>query len=70
MYLSDRDLKYAIECGKLVCTPAPTRIDATSIDLHLDAIKEAKIWDIEKFQKAQQATGKKCRASHRSLPLR
>jgi dCTP deaminase len=58
MYLSDRDLGYAIECGKLIFKPAPEKIDATSIDLHLDAISEAKIWNINKFREHEFATGR------------
>ena len=58
MYLSDRDLEYAIECGKLVFRPPPQKIDATSIDLHLDAITEAKIWNIRKFSEHEFATGR------------
>jgi len=58
MYLSDRDLHYAIECGKLVFRPPPEKIDATSIDLHLDALSEAKIWNIEKFREHEFATGR------------
>lgn len=58
MYLSDRDLEYAIECGKLVFRPKPEKIDSTSIDLHLDAISEAKIWNIDKFKQHEFATGR------------
>lgn len=36
MYLSDRDLKFAVETGQLIVAPAPTEYDTTSIDLHLD----------------------------------
>ncbi len=49
---------YAIECGKLVFRPAPEKIDATSIDLHLDAISEAKIWNISKFSQHELSTGR------------
>ena len=52
MYLSDRDLRWAIECGDLIVDPKPERIDSSSIDLHLDSIDQAKVWDIETFQKA------------------
>lgn len=60
MFLSDRDLRWAIECGKLVFIPPPEKIDATSIDLHLDKISEAKIWDIALFTKNEAASGR-CR---------
>jgi dCTP deaminase len=50
MYLSDRDLRWAIECGKLIVDPKPDKIDSTSIDLHLDSIDQAKVWDIGTFR--------------------
>jgi dCTP deaminase len=43
MYLSDRDLKWAIDCRKLIVDPRPSAIDSTSIDLHLDAVTEADV---------------------------
>jgi dCTP deaminase len=49
MYLSDREMAHAIKCGRLIVEP-PTKIGPTSIDLHLDKVEEAKIWDIEKFR--------------------
>lgn len=58
MFLSDRDLRWAIECGKLIFTPAPDKIDPTSIDLHLDRIEQAKIWDIEGFAAREQSVGR------------
>lgn len=58
MYLSDRDLAYAIECGKLIFRPSPEKVDATSIDLHLDSISEAKIWNIEKFKRHEASAGR------------
>jgi dCTP deaminase len=57
MYLSDRDLAWAIETGKLIVDPAPEKIDASSIDLHLDAIEYAKVWNIPKFMEDQTAVG-------------
>jgi deoxycytidine triphosphate deaminase len=48
MYLSDRDLQWAI--------PPPT-VDPTSIDLRLDNVSEAKIWDIEAFKKKHDMAG-------------
>jgi len=47
-------LRWAIETGRLIIDPKPEKIDPTSIDLHLDEIEEAKIWDmaaIEAFNK-------------------
>jgi dCTP deaminase len=49
VYLSDRDLKWAIDCGRLKVNPKPTKIDPTSIDLHLDSVSEARIWNIRAF---------------------
>src|SRR3989304_8408576 len=49
MYLSDKDLKDAIEKGELLCSPPPTTFDPTSIDLHLDQVHEARIWGIDKY---------------------
>ncbi len=48
MYLSDVDLRLAIQCGDLIVKPPPTEeIGPTSIDLHLDRVEEAAIWDCE-----------------------
>lgn len=57
MYLSDRDIKWAIETGKLIVDPLPSSIDSTSVDLHLDDISQAKIWDIEKFKQERASAG-------------
>lgn len=57
MYLSDRDLKFAVETGQLIVDPAPTEFDTTSIDLHLDKVNEAKIWDVEAFKQKQASSG-------------
>lgn len=57
MYLCDRDLDWAIKCGRLIVDPPPQTFGATSIDLHLDAIDHAKIWDIEKFSKNNDTLG-------------
>jgi dCTP deaminase len=57
MYLSNRDIKWAIECGYLIVQPPPEEMgkgyDETSIDLHLDEVKEAKIWDLEALRRAE-----------------
>ena len=48
MYLSDVDLRQAIQCGDLIVTPPPTEeIGPTSIDLHLGPVEEAAVWDCE-----------------------
>lgn len=51
MYLSDRDLRWAIETGNLIVEPKPTGIDPTSIDLHLDSVDQAKVWDIDAYNR-------------------
>jgi dCTP deaminase len=61
MYLSDRDLRWAIERNLLIVQapaeiPLP-KIDPTSIDLRLDSASEAKIWDIEGFKKKHDMAG-------------
>jgi dCTP deaminase len=57
MFLSNRDIHWAIECGQFVVDPRPEALglgyDETSIDLHLDEVKEAKIWNVEAFVKEQ-----------------
>lgn len=57
MYLSNRDILQAIQDGRLIFDPPPERIDATSVDLHLDRIEEARIWDITRFRDDQQVQG-------------
>jgi dCTP deaminase len=62
MYLSNRDIKWAIECGKLIVDPPPEHFNAgydeTSIDLHLDSIKNgARVWDIESYKKNAKPRG-------------
>lgn len=57
MYLSDRDLAWAIKSGKLIVDPPPEDIDATSIDLQLDEVGQAKMWDVEAYQKKLSSAG-------------
>lgn len=47
MYLSDRDLLQAIQIGALIVDPKPERLGPTSIDLHLDTIDQARVWDLD-----------------------
>lgn len=51
MYLSNRDIKYAIDCHKLIVSPRPEDMDCgydeTSIDLHLGPVDSARIWNTE-----------------------
>ena len=58
MYLSDRDLAWAIETGRLIVDTPPEKIHATSLDLHLGNIGDAKVWNISKFAKELNAHGK------------
>lgn len=58
MYLSDRDLAWAIETGRLIVDPPPGKIDATSLDLHLGKIDDALVWDIAQFENDSNAHGK------------
>ncbi len=58
MYLSNRDIKWAIECGKLIVDPPPDEFgagyDETAIDLHLDSIdRGARVWDIEAYNRQE-----------------
>ena len=57
MYLSDRDLKQAIDEGQLIFEPYPQQIDPTSIDLHLDQVSEAKIWNTAELIAHHSLTG-------------
>ncbi|GAB4158017.1 MAG: hypothetical protein Tsb009_35190 [Planctomycetaceae bacterium] len=61
MYLSDRDILWAIKTGKLIVNPPPDseKIGPSSFDLHLDRIEEAKIWDVEKYSKDKGIQGEK-----------
>ena len=69
MYLSNRDIKWAIECGKLIVDPRPEDrktprgepgskgYDETSIDLHLGPLSVARIWDLDKMRAQDRARG-------------
>ena len=58
MYLSDIDLRQAIECGDLIVNPPPTEeIGPTSIDLHLGHVEEAAVWDCEALAAHNRALG-------------
>jgi dCTP deaminase len=57
MYLSDRDLRFALATGQLIVNPPPAEMDTTSIDLHLDAIEEARVWDVKAFARQQEEAG-------------
>ena len=57
MYLSDRDLKFAVETKQLIVDPPPAEYDTTSIDLHLDRIDRAKVWNVKAFKDRQANSG-------------
>lgn len=61
MYLSGRDIKWAIDCGRLIISPRPEDAgegyDETSIDLHLDRIEEARIWNVAALLESEEARG-------------
>ncbi len=59
MFLSDRDLRWAIESGRLIIDPPPNKIDTTSIDLHLDSIDQAKSWNLDEISKTNRKIGLK-----------
>ena len=58
MYLSDVDLRQAVQCGDLIVKPLPDEeIGATSIDLHLDSVEQAQVWDLEAIAKHNKDMG-------------
>jgi dCTP deaminase len=57
MYLSDRDLEFAVKTGQLIVDPAPKEFDTTSIDLHLDNVNQAKVWNVDEFKRKQEQSG-------------
>lgn len=57
MYLSDRDIRWAIRTGSLVL-PKDAKVDPTSVDLHLDRVEEAKVWNLAQFITDQKRDGR------------
>lgn len=57
MYLSDRDLGFVLTTGQLIVDPPPAEMDTTAIDLHLDSIEAAKVWDVAAYEQAQRDAG-------------
>ncbi len=57
MFLSDRDIRFALSTHQLIIDPAPTEIDTTGVDVHLDKIEEAKVWDTAAFAAQQTRAG-------------
>ncbi len=56
MYLSDRELREAIKNNSLIVDPVG-KIGPSSIDIHLDVVEEAQVWDIEKVREHNQDHG-------------
>jgi len=58
VFLSNRDIKWAIQCEQYIVNPPPEHwnagYDETSIDLHLDQVTEAQIWNIAAFTQANR----------------
>jgi dCTP deaminase len=59
MYLSDHELKDAVQLKHLIIVPPPVEYDTTSIDLHLDKTESARVWDHEAFEKQEKESGHK-----------
>jgi deoxycytidine triphosphate deaminase len=61
MYLSSHELPWAIDNGQLIVSPRPEEMgqgyDETSIDLHLDRVEEAKIWNLRALRESEEARG-------------
>jgi deoxycytidine triphosphate deaminase len=69
MYLSNRDIKWAIDCGKLIVDPRPEEwktpsdepdplgYDETSIDLHLGPLSVAKVWNLDQLRAEDRKRG-------------
>ncbi len=57
MYLSDRDLEYAVDRGDLIVIPRPPEFGPSGIDLHLDTIEEAKGWNFSLHEESLKGKG-------------
>jgi hypothetical protein len=81
MYLSNRDIKWAIECGKLTVKPSPDEwsdgdgnpdprgYDETSIDLHLGPLTSARVWDLDQFRESDWGRGRAAKDEAPALSL-
>ncbi len=59
MYLSNRDIRHAIETKDLIVEPMPPdgAFDTTSIDLQLDDVDEARVWDVAAYGRVAETHG-------------
>ena len=61
MNLSNRDIKWAVECGTLIIDPPPEYFgggyDECSVDLHLDAVENATVWDVRRYAARGKGSG-------------
>ena len=57
MFLVDRDLRFALATGQLIVDPLPEEIDTTGIDVHLDKVDEARVWDTAAYATQQSEAG-------------
>jgi deoxycytidine triphosphate deaminase len=61
VYLSGRDIKWAIDCGKLIVDPRPEALgcgyDETSIDLHLSPVSTARVWNLDALRRMDMVRG-------------
>src|SRR4051812_13287378 len=57
MFLSDRDLEYAVEGGDLIVDPRPAEYGPSDIDLRLAPIEEAKVWSTQAYTEAMVGLG-------------
>jgi dCTP deaminase len=62
MYLSDHDLADAVTLKHLIVVPPPSEYDTTSIDLHLDKIESARVWNSKAYENDQKMAGHELQA--------
>jgi dCTP deaminase len=62
VYLTNRDIRWAITAANLIVTHAPEELgagyDETSIDLHLDSVDEAQVWNVAAYLASEQTRGR------------
>jgi dCTP deaminase len=61
VFQCNRDIRWAIDCGKLIVDPRPETFgagyDETSIDLHLGPISTAQVWDADRLRRDNASSG-------------